>query len=288
MKAAFGFLGLLVLLFASYGWVERERQEAVDAAQAETLDQIENLIAQTIQRADRLAARNGRRMDPLPIMTRSDEEALRRFRNEVHVTRARELGTRARDQATTDSLVALGELVALEDSTRYWIVRRGASPARVVPHLEALLEILGQRFQERLAEEGLPPYRFEVTSALRTTERQAELRESNSNAAAGVSSHEFGTTVDVSYAAFAPPAQTPEELLRDVPDALVPHFERIADLAFESVSARKSRELGGVFGEVLTAAQAEGLAVLIYERQQTVYHLTVARALAEPGAQLPP
>ena len=54
------------------------------------------------------------------------------------------------------------------------------------------------------------------------------------------------------------------------------------DLALESVSARKSRELGAVFSQVLSEAQAEGLVLVIYERQQTVYHLTVARALAEP------
>jgi hypothetical protein len=34
--------------------------------------------------------------------------------------------------------------------------------------------------------------------------------------------------------------------------------------------------------QVLQEAQAEGLALVLYERQQTVYHLTVARALAEP------
>jgi hypothetical protein len=46
------------------------------------------------------------------------------------------------------------------------------------------------------------------------------------------------------------------------------------------VSARKSRELGAILSRVLEEAQAEGVAVVIYERQQTVYHLTVARALA--------
>ena len=58
-------------------------------------------------------------------------------------------------------------------------------------------------------------------------------------------------------------------------------FLQVVDLAFESVSARKSRELGAIFSEVLAEAQAEGLALVIYERQQTVYHVTVARALAD-------
>ena len=172
-------------------------------------------------------------------------------------------------------------LVQLEDSTAYWIVRPGTSPAYVVPHVPALLEQLGRRFQERLAEMGLPPYRIEVTSALRTSQRQARLRGSNPNAVAGVSSHEFGTTVDLSYAAFAPPAERPPEILARVPAELALHVGRIVDLALESVSARKSRELGAIFSQVLLEAQSEGLALAIYERQQTVYHVTVGRPLVD-------
>ena len=97
-----------------------------------------------------------------------------------------------------------------------------------------------------------------------------------------MSSHEFGTTVDLSYAAFAPPADPPGEILTGAPTEFAPHLERIVDLALESVSARKSRELGAIFSQVLWEAQAEGLALVIYERQQTVYHVTVARALADP------
>jgi hypothetical protein len=85
--------------------------------------------------------------------------------------------------------------------------------------------------------------------------------------------------VDVSYAAFAPPALRPVEIFTGVPEPLHPHVERLVDLAFESVSARKSRELGEILTRILIQAQNEGIAVVIYERQQTVYHLTVARAI---------
>jgi hypothetical protein len=148
-----------------------------------------------------------------------------------------------------------------------------------VPDLEALLVVVSERFQARLAEMGLPAYRIEVTSALRTAERQARLRRTNANAAAGVSSHEFGTTVDVSYAAFAPPAEVPAGAVSVAHPGFTPSLERVVDLALESVSARKSRELGKIFSEVLLEAQDEGLALVIYERQQTVYHLTVARRM---------
>ncbi len=272
---------LFLLLLSSCGRAEREREAAVEAARAATLVQIERVLSETIRRADRLAGSADRILRPLPVMTPAEEEALRRFLSAQHVARARTLGVRVGSSAATDSLFAAGGLVQLEDSTHHWIVRRGTSPAYVVPHLRTLLEVLGGRFQERLAGMGLPAYRLEVTSALRNSARQARLRRSNANPAAGVSSHEFGTTVDLSYAAFAPPAASPAQIDASVPTELAPHLERIVDLALESVSARKSRELGAIFSQVLREAQAEGLALVIYERQQTVYHLTVARALAD-------
>jgi len=261
--------------------MEREREAAVEAATVATAREIEQALSQALALTDQEADRAEDILSPLPVMTPAREEALRRFRNASHVARARDLGVRVADRGARDSLLAAGRLVQLEDSTAHWIVRPGVSPAYVVPHVPVLLEQLGGRFQERLAEMGLPPYRIEVTSALRTSERQARLRRLNANAAAGVSSHEFGTTVDLSYAAFAPPAERPSEILARVPDDLLPHVERIVDLALESVSARKSRELGAIFSQVLLEAQSEGLVLVIYERQQTIYHLTVARPLAD-------
>lgn len=275
---------ILVLLLSSCGRADREREAAVAAATAATLVQVEAALAETVQLADRLAGSADRILRPLPVMTPAEENALRRFTNGAHVARARALGERAVTEATTDSLLAESSLVQLEDSTRYWIVRRGTSPAYVIPALRSLLGVLGERFQARLAAMELPPYRIEVTSALRTSVRQEELRGSNANAASGVSSHEFGTTVDLSYAAFAPPADPPGAIPTSLPAEFAPHLERIVDLALESVSARKSRELGAIFSDVLLEAQSEGLALVIYERQQTVYHLTVAREMTEDGS----
>ena len=271
---------LLPLFVCSCGWVERERQEAASEARRATLAEVEQMLAETVQRADRVAASADRILRPLPVMTPAEEDALRRFQSAAHVASGRSLGVRVESRDLRDSLIASGRLVELQDSTAFWIVRRGASPAYVVPAMPAMLEELGRRFHARLADIGVPPYRIEVTSALRTSERQERLRRTNANAAAGVSSHEFGTTVDVSYAAFAPPADTPPEVLESVPAELRPHLERLADLALESVSARKSRELGAIFSEVLREAQSEGIALVLYERQQTVYHLTVARDLS--------
>ena len=269
------------LLLAACGRIERERQAAADSARAATLAEIGDVLLESGRRVDRLAARADRVLSPMPVMTPAEEGALRRFQNAAHVAAARALGTRVSTEAVRDSLLAAGALVQLEAGTRYWIVRGGSSSAEVTPDVRVLLEILGRRFHERLAEIDLPPYRMEVTSSLRTSDRQQRLRLTNANAAAGVSSHEFGTTVDLSYAAFAPPADRPEEVLQEVPVELRAALEQIIDLSFESVSARKSRELGRIFSQVLNEAQNEGMALVIYERQQTVYHVTVARRLTD-------
>ena len=280
LRCRTGWVAVLALLLTSCGRAEREREAAVEAARVATVMEIERALSQALGLTDEEADRANDILSPLPVMTTAQENALRRFLNASHVARARALGVRVADRAARDSLVAAGRLVQLEDSTAHWIVRPGTSPTYMVPEVPALLDELGRRFHDRLAEMGLPPYRIEVTSALRTSERQARLRGRNPNAAAGVSSHEFGTTVDLSYAAFAPPAERPPEILAGVPAELAPHVERIVDLALESVSGRKSRELGAIFSRVLLEAQSEGLALVIYERQQTVYHVTVGRALA--------
>ena len=274
----------IVLAFATAcpgcGWLEAERQEAAAEERARTLAEVEAMLSEAVRRADRIADRADRTLSPLPVMTPAEEDALRRFLSGAHVAEANRVGVRVRDEAELDSLLAAGRLVELEDSSAFWIVRERTAPAVVVPELVHVLTIAGRRFQNRLAEMDLPAYRFEVTSALRTADHQARLRRSNANAAAGVSSHEFGATVDVSYAAFAPPQAAPPEVSASAPEAFRPHLERVADLALESVSARKSRELGKIFSEVLRDLQAEGLALVIYERQQTVYHVTATRNAA--------
>ena len=66
------------------------------------------------------------------------------------------------------------------------------------------------------------------------------------------------------------------------PDALRPHLQRVVDRTLESIAAQKSREIGKIFSDVLAEAQDEGLVLIIYERQQTVYHVTVRGSASEP------
>ena len=213
---------------------------------------------------------------PVPLLTPAEEAALRTS-NAAQLARARRLGAHVPDSATLQQHLASGRLVQIEDSTEWWVVRPlDHSLPYATPDVRVLLERIGIRFQQALAGMGLPAYRLEVSSVLRTPAGQEALRAGNVNAAAGTSTHEFGTTLDIAYESYAAPLVRPDSGAGTVELLLA----RIDALTLERVAAIKSRELQKVLGGVLRDMQSEGLLLVTLERQQPVYHLTVARALA--------
>lgn len=241
----------------------------------------ERALRQTIDRSTAAAAAVEDALRPVPLLRPAEEARLRSQLNAAHVARARALGVRPASEAEIRSLVSEGRLVELESGNEYWIVReRAQRRAFVTPDVPPLLERIAQRFQARLAEEDIPPYRLEITSVLRTSADQAELRRRNPNAAAGVSSHEFGTTLDIAYESFAPPLEIPDGLVAAAPAGLEAELERVAGMALEVIGSRKSREMQAFLGHVLIELQAAGDVLVILERLQPVYHITVGRRLA--------
>lgn len=216
---------------------------------------------------------------PVAFLRGSEEAALRRFMSREHLARARRLGITPPDDSTAlGALTRDGRLVRLADSTEHYNLRElDHSFPLVTPATAALLEQIGERFQARLAEMGLPPLRIEVSSVLRTAALQADLRRSNSNAARGTSAHEFGTTVDVAYNSFAAPPAPVADLPADAPAWLRPHLRWMDRLAVERIAAQRSGELKAILGRVLIEMQSEGLVLITLEERQPVYHLTVAR-----------
>lgn len=248
------------------------------AARAAEPGEAARVLAREMARIDAEAARVDSVFQPLPVLRPAEERALRRFGNAEHLARARALGAgRGLAAGRIDALVREGGLVRLENS-EHWVIREAefARPL-AVPALRALLAEIGERFHARLAELGAPAFRLEITSVLRSADDQAALRRVNPNAAAGESAHEFGTTADVLYAAFAAPARPLVE--PEVGDAAWarPLLERYAAVAAERVAGRRSLELSAVLGEVLIRMQDEGKVLVTMERLQPVFHMTVAR-----------
>jgi hypothetical protein len=219
---------------------------------------------------------------PVPLLTPAQEAAFRRFGNAQQLQRARALGYRPAGAAQAQAAVEDGRFVVLEDSTEWWVLRELThSEPLVTPDARALLQRIGQQFHERLDGLGMPRYRLEVTSVLRTAENQAELRRTNPNAAAGESTHEYGTTLDVAYASFAAPADLRLDLDTSGADWLRPRLEWMAASHLEAVAARNNLELRAILGTVMAELQAAGDVMVTIEVLQPVYHFTVARRFGD-------
>lgn len=132
---------------------------------------------------------------------------------------------------------------------------------------------VARRFHERLDSLGVPRIRLDITSVLRTPEKQAELRRRNSNASRVESAHEFGTTLDIAYRRYAPPAE--------YGDALGGHPDErlLADSMMIEMARLRGAELQAILGRVLLELQREGKLMVMMERRQTVFHITVGRRL---------
>lgn len=276
---------LLLLLAAVLACAPPDEEAPVEATRAPTGDvsarEIEAALAGALAAARAGADSVIRALQPVALMRPGEEAQLRRYGNAQHLARARALGVRPADSAHTERLLAEGRLVRVSDSTELYVVRpMSRSSALLTPDALALVEEIGRRFQRALGERGLPAYRIEITSMLRSAAGQAALRRVNPNAAAGTSTHEYGTTMDIAYESWAAPARLPETYAPAEPAWLTPYADAAARAMLEYAAARKSRELKAILGGVLREMQTEGLVMVTLERQQPVYHLTVARRFA--------
>ena len=291
MRCTIGYSGTraaligLVLLGACGGDAERVE----DGAPERVADSAPAVDPVTARRASALLeeelATVESRLDSLPGLILSVRRTLRRHLNDDHVARARALGVRpVRDTAAIARLIEAGELVRLPDTTRHWVVRElDQSLPYVTPDKLAALEELGDRFHARLTRAGLPPFRFEITSALRTGDLQQLLRARNRNASRSRSSHEFGTTVDIAYHEFSPPSPAEWSPWRtavagdgEAEERLRQRLDAAAVARLDSLGNAYSDHLKGELGAVLKVMQTEGRLWPLYERSQPVFHTTLA------------
>ena len=113
------------------------------------------------------------------------------------------------------------------------------------------LDRIGKDFADILHRNGLPHYRFYVTSILRTNEDIELLQKSGNINATNQSCHCYGTTFDIAYFRFDKVSRTHEYMHQD--------------------------NLKLVLGQVLLNEQRAGRIYVKYEWKQACFHVTVRK-----------
>ena len=219
-------------------------------------------------------------LERLPHPTSAEENELRAPRTPryaEHLEWADSLGV---DPLTSESELAAhlasGALVPLVD-TEFYVVRvLEHSKPFVLPRLRDELATIGRAFQAELARRGLPPYRFAVSSALRTADLQRDLSRSNRNAAGGTSSHEYGASVDIVTFRYALQPSPSDSVAVPFRDPQLARAQRWAGQWTDDLGRAHWDGLFGVMVNVLRERQRSGRLLVLLEAEQPVFHITVA------------
>ncbi|MDR3652601.1 MAG: DUF5715 family protein [Paludibacter sp.] len=146
-----------------------------------------------------------------------------------------------------DSLVRKSVLVEVTENRFYQLKTLTHSEPYLIPEAVDMLNDIGYRFQEKLAEKKYNNYRFRITSMLRTEETQSSLSHHNGNATSH-SAHLYGTTVDISYKNFYNVKK----------DSIESSYEAVQTLT-----------------HVLMEMRQECRLMVVRERHQSCFHITV-------------
>lgn len=225
----------------------------------------------------------------IPLMTPRQRSLLRRSRNVQHVEAAERLGVAsvAERDDVLDRAAEAGLVPIDRENPYYWVAELTHSVPYVTPSAAAVLDTIGVRFHQKLAEAGLPPYEYHISSVLRTQEDQEALRRINVNAALTTSSHEFGTTFDIQFRKYRYGGDPAAEVQRALGEPAYPFLEtefagRLAAFYAEMEEQYRSRLLS-LLGETLIELEDEGMLLTVMERRQPVFHTTVAERLVPNG-----
>jgi len=175
--------------------------------------------------------------------------------NAIHLIHAKKNGTspfktNKEFEEGIGDLLKDKKLVKITDNEYYRIRPLTHSQPYLTPKAEEFLEDLGKRFHKKLDEKGFPAYYFQISSLLRTKENQKNLSRSNGNAAA-ISSHMYGTTFDIPYTTMVKRTFLWNEA--------------------EVTDGNASKVLSEVIGDL----RKEGRCVVVTERKEACFHITI-------------
>lgn len=140
-------------------------------------------------------------------------------------------------------------IVKIESNEFYFVDKLTHSLPYLVPQAANLLQDIGKNFIDSLAKRGADGYKIKVTSLLRTPSTVKRLRKVNINASDS-STHQFGTTFDISYN----------------------HF-----YCADSTRTINGNDLKGVLGEVLYDLRKQERCMVKYEYKTACFHITAIK-----------
>ena len=162
---------------------------------------------------------------------------------------ARAIGLSTPPQNRQQAAKMRSQLTKIKTNDYYIVDSLTHSIPYLVPKAAAELESIGREFADILQRNGLPHYRFYVTSVLRTKEDIKHLQKSGNVNATTNSCHNYGTTFDLAYFRFNKVTRTREYMHQD--------------------------NLKLVLGQVLLNHQRAGKIYVKYEYKQACFHITV-------------
>jgi hypothetical protein len=165
------------------------------------------------------------------------------------VQAAQAIGLRTPPQNRQEAARMRSSLREIKTNEYYVVDSLTHSIPYLVPTAARELERIGKEFADILQRNGLPQYRFYVTSVLRTKDDVKHLQKSGNVNATNQSCHCYGTTFDLAYFRFDKVTRTREYMHQD--------------------------NLKLVLGQVLLNEQRAGRIYVKYERKQACFHITV-------------
>lgn len=148
-----------------------------------------------------------------------------------------------------DAYFSRRPLVKIETCDAYYVDSLSHSVPYLVPEAANLLKQVGYSFIDSLASRGADGYRIKVTSLLRTPMHVQRLRRVNVNSTDS-STHQFGTTFDISWSKFVP--SNPDRTIHE-------------------------GDLKNLLAEVLNDLHRQGRCMVKYERKTACFHITAIK-----------
>lgn len=172
-----------------------------------------------------------------------------RDRQDKHLSAAKKIGLTKGPKDRDEAAKMSGKLKKVSTNEIYVVEDLTYSVPYLVPKAAARLNAIGEEFQDILSRNNLPPYRFRVTSVLRTNDDIKRLQRSGNGNAVSNSAHNYGTTFDLAYTKFVEPEGQDTYMTDD--------------------------NLKLVLAQTLLNQQRAGKIYVKYEYKQCCFHITV-------------